>query len=73
MDNLLLKQEWLLTDKKGKFKIKVKITPDHIEMGDEFIFKSKNHAETIKRWRNVIKLLNYAVNFLEKRVKGGDK
>ena len=67
MQAKLISQNWLITDKKGEFKCPVKIDENHIEIGKEFVFKSKNSPNTIKRWKKVLKMLSYTVRFLESK------
>lgn len=63
----LISQNWLITDKKDEFKCPVNIDENHIEIGKEFVFRSKNNKETIKRWKKVLKMLSYTVRFLESK------
>lgn len=67
MQAKLISQNWVITDKKGEFKCPVKIDESHMEIGKEFVFRSKNNKETIKRWKKVIQMLSYTVRFLESK------
>lgn len=64
----LLSQSFVMTDEKGQFTCPVKIDEKHIELGKEFVFRSTNSKETIKRWKKVIQMLSFTVRFLEKKV-----
>ena len=60
----------------GKFHVQLKMDKDHIHLGNEFVFKSTNTPETLKRWRNVLELLGEAIKVAEHNmidVKGGEK
>lgn len=58
---------------KGNVIINVAIDQDHIEIssknGFEFIFKSANKAQTLKRWEEVISCLSLAVQEAKKERK----
>lgn len=59
----------------GEFKVEVCLTPEYLHIGpkDGFVFRSKNKAETIKRWRTIIGLLVMAVDLIESKKAYGKK
>ena len=61
-------QKFIMT--KSPYKVFIKWNTDTIELlsmahHGNFIFKSYNKPETIKRWRKIIALMQEAINYIE--------
>jgi len=59
------------TDKKD-YRVKIEVDPFHIRIVDDFVFASSNTKQTIKRWENVVNLLDAAVQVLKEKQKHGN-
>lgn len=63
-----VKKKMLVSD--GEVTLEIIIDKEHLGLvpkgGEEFVFKSKNAQETIKRWRKVVSCMQIAINVLEK-------
>lgn len=58
---------------RGKYSLKLKVSAEHIEIDNEFVFKSSNSKETITRWENVVGLIMTAIQVAKDNVKEAPK
>lgn len=58
---------------RGKYSLNLKVSAEHIEIDNEFVFKSSNSLETIHRWEEVVGLIMTAIQVAKDTVKEAPK